>query len=105
MYGPEYPIFSPNYLRCRVLPKLLNDKTPMFRYWSGIWRVSKNKRSTSRAVFYALYSIAHCFTVEASNGSFFCGDTKTTTDFEPHHWIQMGYYIGEALHELVKMEI
>ena len=105
MYGPEFPIFSHNYLRCRVLPKLLNDRTTMFRYWSGIWRVSKAKKATARAVFFQQFNIAHCFTVEASNGSFYCGETKVTTEFEPHHFIKMGWMIGEALFDLLQMEI
>jgi hypothetical protein len=39
-YGPEFPIFSNDFLKCRLLPKLLSQKTQMFRYWSSIFRVS-----------------------------------------------------------------
>lgn len=74
-YGPEFPIFSSNYLKCRVLPKLLSNKTEMFRYWSSVFRVSSSKKRTSRVVFYQLHNIVHCFTVESSNGGFYSSET------------------------------
>lgn len=32
IYGPHYPLHNSKYLKMRVLPKLLSDKTQMFRY-------------------------------------------------------------------------
>lgn len=49
-YGPEYPIFSNNYYKCRILPKLLSQATQVFRYFSGVWRVNKTKRYTARVI-------------------------------------------------------
>lgn len=49
IYGPSYPIFSTNYLTCRLLAKIMSQQCEIFRYWSGLWRVSENKRSTARA--------------------------------------------------------
>ena len=40
IYGPDYSIWDPNYLKCRILPKLLDEKTSMFRYYGCIFRVS-----------------------------------------------------------------
>lgn len=69
IYGPDYSIWDPNYLKCRILPKLLDEKTSMFRYYGCIFRVSEEKKATARGVFND--DILHCFTVEASNGSYF----------------------------------
>ena len=51
IYGPEFPVWDPNYLKSRLLPKILDEKTMMFRYYSCIFRISKGKRSTARGVF------------------------------------------------------
>ena len=40
LYGPDYSIYSSNYIKCRMLAKLLNDKTDMFRYYGCIFRIS-----------------------------------------------------------------
>lgn len=68
LYGPEYSIFDINYYKCRILPKLLSDKTDMFRYYGCIFRISECKKSTARGVLSD--DILHCFTIEASNGSY-----------------------------------
>ncbi len=69
-YGPEYPIFDNNYYKCRILPKLLADKSEMFRYFSCIFKISPGKKSTARAVIFNNCNIVNCFTIEASNGSY-----------------------------------
>lgn len=68
IYGPEFPVYDTNYLKSRILPKLLDNKTEMFRYYSCIFRVSKGKKSTARGVFCESYGFPNCFTIEASNG-------------------------------------
>lgn len=61
IYGPEYDIWEPNYYRTRILPKILADKTEIFRYYSCMFRISDWKRTTARAVL--LRQIPHCYTV------------------------------------------
>lgn len=73
IYGPEYPIYSPNYLKCRVLAKLMSEATEIFRYWSGLWRVQPNKRTTARAILNSEFKICNCFTVECSNALYYLG--------------------------------
>ncbi len=52
IYGPEYPIFELNYFKCRLLPKILNDMTEMFRFYSCIFTISYGKRNTARAILF-----------------------------------------------------
>lgn len=103
MYGPEFPIFAPNYLKARVLPRLLSQRTEMARYWSGTWRVSKAKRATSRAVFSQQHNLAHCFTVECSNGHYYVH--QQNSEFGTAEWLAVGRHIGEALADLVRMTL
>ncbi|CAD8188775.1 unnamed protein product [Paramecium pentaurelia] len=102
LYGPEYPLWNYNYYKCRVLAKLLGQKTEMFRYYSSIFRISQSKKSTARGVFLDLYDIVNCFTIESSNGSYY--NQTQTFEFTCKHWIQMGWIIGETLTELVEMQ-
>ena len=39
MYGPEYPIHDNRYLKIRVFPKLMSEKTQMFRFFSSKFRI------------------------------------------------------------------
>lgn len=34
MYGPYYPLHSSNYMKIRVIPKLMSERTAMFRFYS-----------------------------------------------------------------------
>jgi hypothetical protein len=61
IYGPEYNLFETNYYKTRIFPKLLSEKTEMFRYYSCSFRIANFKRSTARAVL--LKHIPHCYTV------------------------------------------
>lgn len=50
MYGPHYPLHSENYLAIKVLPKLLGEKSEMFRYYSCKFDNEWNKRKAARLV-------------------------------------------------------
>ena len=91
IYGPEFSIWDPNYLKCRVIPKMMDDATSMFRYYSSIFRVSRHKKSTARGVFCDKYDLINCFTVEASNGSYYYDNI--TNDFKSEEWIKMVLYL------------
>lgn len=61
LYGPEYDIWETNYYKTRILPKIISNKTDMFRYYSCLFRVSEAKKSTARAVI--LRNVPHCYTI------------------------------------------
>lgn len=39
-YGPSYPLVSPNYLKCRVLPRMIEKINCGFRYHSCNFSIS-----------------------------------------------------------------
>ena len=34
MYGPHYMLHEENYMKIRMIPKLISERTDMFRYYS-----------------------------------------------------------------------
>jgi cytosolic carboxypeptidase protein 2/3 len=39
IYGPHFPLHNEKYLKMRVLPKLLSERTEMFRFYSCKFRI------------------------------------------------------------------
>lgn len=102
-YGPEYAIYDEKYYKCKMLPKIISNQTEMFRFYSCIFKVSQQKKSTARAVFNQACEIANSYTIETSNGSFISEDGGKSVDFNEKLWTRMGELIGVALHEYVQM--
>jgi hypothetical protein len=48
-FGPEYGPWDSNYHRCKILPKLISERTEMFRFYSCSFRLEKDKKGTARA--------------------------------------------------------
>ena len=48
IYGPRYPLHSEHYVGIRVLPKLLQSRTPVFRYYSCRFANEQSKQNCSR---------------------------------------------------------
>jgi hypothetical protein len=71
MYGPEFPIVERYYYEARIFPKLLGNATPMFRYYSCIFKINEFKETTARAVLLRRLAIPLSYTIETSNGSYF----------------------------------
>lgn len=49
VYGPSYSISNANYYKCRILPKLIEKKINAFRYYSCLFSISDEKKTTGRA--------------------------------------------------------
>ena len=69
LYGPGYEIWETSYYKTRIFPKIISMKTEIFRYYSCVFRIADFKRTTARAVL--LGYIPHCYTFEASVGSYY----------------------------------
>ena len=66
MYGPHFPLHNDRYLKSKVLPKLLDEKTQMFRFYSCKFRIEKSKLRSARVALFKEFGIMNCFTLEAS---------------------------------------
>ena len=102
MYGADYPIHHINYYKIRILPKLLSKITEMFRFQSCLFRVSKPKYGTSRAVFSMYYNISNCYTLEASFGSFI-NSQRETLNFTDETFQELGNNVGKSICQYVML--
>ena len=97
MYGPEYPLQSTKYFKCRVLPKLLDEKSDMFRFHSCKFNVERSKLGAARVVFYKEFNITNCFTLEASMHAYVNKD-RQTLEFKEEDLQLLGVQMGQTIH-------
>jgi len=67
----------------------------MFRYYSCSFKITPAKEKTARAIIFRTFHIPNCFTIEASNGSWY--HNSVTTSFVEDDYINMGIFIGQGL--------
>ena len=96
MYGPHYPLHNERYFKSKVFPKLLDDKTQMFRFYSCKFRIEKSKVKTARVVLFREYGIMNCFTLEASFHGFIDKD-RGTTELTTESLQEMGGILGHTM--------
>ena len=93
MYGPHFPLHNEKYLKMRVLPKLLDERTQMFRFFSCKFKIEKSKLKAARVVLFKEFGIMNCFTLEASFHGFMDKD-RTTTELTIEDLEEMGKTLG-----------
>ena len=71
MYGPEFTLMDNEYYESRIFPKIIDNRTEMFRYYSCIFKITEEKKTTARAIFLKQHNISLSYTIEASNGSYY----------------------------------
>jgi hypothetical protein len=77
IYGPEFPITSPSYLKSRIFAQLLSENSEMFRFQSCKYQMEQSKRQAARCTFARDWRLVNCFTLEASMHAFFNPDRQT----------------------------
>jgi len=77
IYGPEYALHSDRYFKARILPKLLDENSEMFRFHSCKFTVEPPKQRSARVVFNKEYNIMNSFTLEASMFGYIDKDRRT----------------------------
>lgn len=98
IYGPYYPLHTDKYLKIRVIPKLLSERTEMFRFFSSRFRFEKYKQSCSRITIGRLYNIVNCFTLECSSYGYI-NQERQTLQFSEIDLIEFGKNLGESILE------
>ena len=94
---------SERYLRLRVLPKLLDDSCPMFRYYSCKFKLDPSKSKTARVVLFKEFNIANCYTLEASMHGYYDQEKKVTEDHTTERMREVGVHMGEGIHEMIRL--
>lgn len=86
------------YLKMRVLPQLLSERTDMFRFYSCKFRIQKSKLKAARVVLWKEFGIMNCFTLEASFHGYIDRE-RQTVEFTTEMFEKMGDTLGSAFHE------
>lgn len=102
MYGPHYPLHNERYFKSKVLPKLIDERTQMFRFYSCKFRIEKSKVKTARVVMFKEFGIMTCFTLEASFHGFIDTD-RTTTEFTTESLQELGSVLGASISDYVNL--
>jgi hypothetical protein len=66
MYAPYFPLHSRKYLKIRMLPKLLAEQSPMFRYYSCKFRYERQKEGCARLSLWKDFNLENSYTLECS---------------------------------------
>ncbi len=103
LYGPYYNIAHAQFLRCRLLPKLIQKVEPSFRYYSCSFSIAEYKKSTARAVMLNQMKIPYFYTIESSNGLYYDPIQLKTVQFNQFLWQKMGKSIGKAIADFNEM--
>ncbi|OMJ93691.1 hypothetical protein SteCoe_3255 [Stentor coeruleus] len=77
MYGPSYPLHDLNYFQTRIIPKLLSERTCIFRYHSSRFIMERSKKSTARMVMWKELGIINAYTLETSYFGYLNKDRET----------------------------
>ncbi|CDW76600.1 UNKNOWN [Stylonychia lemnae] len=98
IYGPYFPLHNERYLKMRVLPKLLSERTEMFRFYSCKFRIQKSKLKAARVVLWKEFGIMNCFTLEASFHGYI-NKERQTIHLTTENLMKMGEILGNGFYE------
>jgi hypothetical protein len=76
-YGPYFPLHNEKYIQQRLLPKILSERTQMFRYFGCRFRNDKSKRKAARLVIATEYNVMNSLTIESSFYAYVNKDRET----------------------------
>ena len=103
IYGPYFPLHSDKYLQIRLIPKLLSERSEMFRFYSCRFRKqdksSNYKESCARMAIGRQFSIANCFTLECSSFGYISKKEQRTLQFKEADLIEFGKSLAESILE------
>ena len=99
-YGPDYDSTETNYYQIRLLPKILNLRSKMFKYHCCSFKLEEYKRHTARGYFLNNIGLLG-YTIEASY-AFYQEESKLSA-MGHRQWTQFGVHLAEGLHLLSKI--
>jgi len=102
IYGPYYPLHMDQYVRVRILAKLLSDRTQMFRYPACKFRQEPSKMNAARLVISREFDVVNSLTLEASFYGFINNERKTI-EMSVEFYEKMGSDLGNAILEHIHL--
>ena len=98
MYGPYFPLHNSLYMKVRTIPKLISERTEMFRFFSCRFSYQKYKENCARLSIWRDFNITNCFTIE--NSSFgFLNKERETLPFTTYTLQDFGEYLTNSIFE------
>jgi hypothetical protein len=98
MYGPHFPLHSSKYMKIRTIPKLISERTEMFRFFSCKFKHDKYKENCARLAICRDFDVTHSFTIESSQYGFLNKHRETIT-FNPGLLQEFGECMVHSLFE------
>lgn len=102
IYGPYFPIHNSMYYKSKIIPRLISERTDMFRFYSCKFRISKSKKRAARAVMSTEYQINHCYTLETSYFAYI-NQNRETYPFCAENLFVLGEKLARSINEYVNM--
>jgi len=102
IYGPYYPLHSDKYYSMRILPKLICDQGPQFRFPACRFRNEASKRQAARLVIWKELKLANSYTVESSLYGYLTEDRRTVP-FTENAVLDVGKGIVKGLFQYVML--
>ena len=86
----------------RLLPKLLDERSEIFRYFSCKFRVEQSKVSSARVVVNREFGVVSCFTLEASMFGYIAKD-RSIKEITPGLLADNGRDLGLTFQQLMSL--
>ena len=96
-YGPYFPLHNEKYIKQRVLPKIISERTQMFRYYGCRFRYDKSKKKSARLVIASEFNVMNSLTIEASFYAYVNQNRETIEMKKPYYIAMVAYLIREAI--------
>lgn len=100
MYAPYHPLHSRRYMKIRMLPKLLSERSQMFRFYSCKFRTDKYKEGCARLALWKDFSLENSYTIECSALGYLNNERETipfTEESLSEFGVSLAQSIGEYL--------
>lgn len=102
IHGPYYPLHCDQYVRVRILSKLLAERTQMFRYQACKYRQEPDKVNAARFVISREFCVMNSLTLESSFYGFINSERRTI-EFCRAFYERMGQNCVQACAEYTRL--
>ena len=98
MYGPYFPLHTNTYENIRLLPKLISEKSPIFRFYSCRFKSEKHLRQSARLVMSQELGINYTYTMENSLFGYIDSERQTHS-FKTEDFKELAKILVKSIHK------